>query len=249
MLESQTDRGGHGLVARVRAVVSDAWSRTFATTTLATAWDLLYAIYLNVAGHMEDSLRMRMTSAYYFSLVGVGACALVGFALAARASRAHDERGRAKAELVAALVGGIFLLSVNAVVALVVKRAGEGWQVAAYSDASYYMLTAYALVMLALTAFGWHRYRRDSSPVVSLAKGLSLCKATMTLFFLAVAAVQRYAGGDEHFLHLMLSGAASSAGMVAAALSFVISVVTLVRSTRGLWAQRSGEAGEGGTRG
>lgn len=237
-------RGRFGLVAIARTLVADVRSRTFAATALATAWDFSYATYLDVAGHAAGSPRMVMTSMYYFSLVAVGACALMGYLTA---GRCRDEPARDRAEGVAALVGSILLLSSHAVMAFVIRRAEKGWDASDYTEASYYMLTTYALVMLFLTVSGWRRHRRDRSLVVSLAKGLALCKALMTLYLSALAAAQRY-GGDGRFLHMMLSGTAGSVGVGVVGLSFAISVFTLVRSARGLWAQHVRDTGGSGGR-
>ena len=225
--------GSLGLKLLVQAIASDIRSRTLATTALATGWDLVYAAYLAVAGHFLSSLRMRMTSYYYFSLVGVSACLLIGLLAAVHA---RDDRISRRRELTTALVSSILLLAVTAVVALVIKQTDNGWQAADYATASFYMLAGYAIVMLSITIRGWRRYRRDSSPAIALSKGLSLCKAIMTFYFLALAATQRYAD-SEGLLLTMLGGAKKYAGMAAAGLSFSISVVLFTRSVRGLWSQ------------
>lgn len=219
------------LLSCVRAITSDDWLRTYASTCLATGWDLLYAIYLSVAGHAADSLRMTMTGLYYFSVATVSVCVLVGFVIS---TRARDARTGHKRELVASLVGGVFLLSLNSMTALIISSTKKNWQVADYTKASFLILTLYTLVMLVLTARSWYRFRRDTSPVMTLAKGLSLCKAVMTFFFLALAAVQRYAANHAGFLQFVLGSVAGNAGVAAAVLSLVISVFTLVRSAHGL---------------
>lgn len=182
---NQTQKSQSAIIEIVQYVANDARLLTFISVAASTIWDLAYAIYLYTQGHSTGSIATSMTSIYYFSLVGVRACASVGFLAAARAK---SESSHDKAQSVAAFAGGVFPLTVNAATAFVIVRAKSGWQVA-NNDIAFYVQSAYTVISLILAARGWQRYHRDESPLVPLTKGVSLCEAVMTLFFMALSAI------------------------------------------------------------
>ena len=236
---------GHGYLQQAFELLLDSLSgvveRTVVTLGASTAWDLVYAIYMLVAGDfLAGGKPMHLVGSYYLSL------AILSAVLPAGLSRPKDlpsPRARLRRPALVALAAGVMLLGVNATVAGLVGRLSMGWMDRGVGMVRFSVMALYSAVALYLAVSGWRRYGSHPSPIIVAAKGVSLCKVEMTILFLMLTAAYTFGGKDGSPVEFLVDITARYLGWLVAVMTFTIAVWTIGKNVRVLLRMRR----DGGT--